>query len=646
MDAKEELSDLQGLRKLYDLLRKVGSELLDGSARLLLKNMLDAEAAKFLKPRSEDRITPLVFAEASRGYSPSPKQQHDHLTEMKGYHVKGEDGNLEDVMERQIEIPTVNGPGNRNRRCRICHRNTVKNSDQVKLQNFDASQKLNRFAASGAGEIISSNGAAKGPQMEKELQTKVVMSNVAAESERKLHKVDSLSEEASKAMERIELLISARHQEADRLQLSGHKTCVSGTKITESALDPSQPGKDVGVAVGYIVHPFPFRPPEEINQFYITKLAVPPEAMLRRLRGHPLEELGESPYVESGNWLMKCNGSPYNSYLPTSSFPSGSKEDMHMVDKISACRRSEKGCRGKVRETVEEKHRHFSNVARASSFERQESEDSATNYSYSSSNHGSRDGSWRDLEDMNSNTSIDSGFATPISDTTESSYSSSSYTSNTPPGVYSSSGRSYKSLSRSSSSSDRPLKLHTAPKMARMASSRMRKGSTGLQSKMKQSGMWRRLKDRLAIIFHHHHHHHHHHHRHHKKRMGKELCSGGRGKVMTRKLSSRREDEANGERAIEKMGRSLVQNKKNQHAQFRDLMGGFMRHIRSSKEPKPELETLAKSVAKGDKLGRNKSHWWQLMQNHNGAAKLAKGTSFKLGLVKKKGRLKALPSFK
>ncbi|KAK6152961.1 hypothetical protein DH2020_012600 [Rehmannia glutinosa] len=230
---------------------------------------------------------------------------------------------------------------------------------------------------------------------------------------------------------------------------------------------------------------------------------------------------------------------------------------------------------------------------------------------------------------------------------TESQYNS--YTGNSENDVIYSSASSVADHKLTSSSSegyssfDQPIRSHARSTYSstskKSGPSKTRKANG--KNRKKQTGMWKRMKDKMAIIFHHHHHHHHHHH----NRDGKDQTSSSlqkrKGKVIN---FNRRDEEAYGEKTVGKMRKSLV-HEKNQQSHFHGLMEGFLRHVRHSKQSKPGKETNIGELAKGHhgkQKTLNKSHWWKLMQHHR-RTKLQNKTNVKLGLGKKKARLKALP---
>nr|XP_016498011.1 PREDICTED: LOW QUALITY PROTEIN: uncharacterized protein LOC107816780 [Nicotiana tabacum] len=169
--------------------------------------------------------------------------------------------------------------------------------------------------------------------------------------------------------------------------------------------------------------------------------------------------------------------------------------------------------------------------------------------------------------------------------------------------------------------------------------------STNSRKSMKTSGRWKKLKDKLAIVFHHHHHHHHHHHG--KDSKGEERKTSllrQRGKRFNSHYSTSK-DETFGEKALEKFGKSAIAKqagKKQQGGQFQTLAQGLMRHIQHSKKTK---HNSSRQVDKGqhtDTKVNNKFHWWQLLRHHRGMNK----SPAMLGAGNKKGHLKAFSKMK
>lgn len=210
------------------------------------------------------------------------------------------------------------------------------------------------------------------------------------------------------------------------------------------------------------------------------------------------------------------------------------------------------------------------------------------------------------------------------------------YSSTSGDGIFESGSNNCKNSKRSEecSSSDKRSNL---PARATHRSTWSRPKRSGPGNK-KQWGIWKSLKDGLAIIFHHHHHHHHHH-----------IDDHGKSRTKMSHNTSlqkhKKVDEAKAERAAEKARKSLILDK-NQCRHFHGLLGGLLRHVKQSKKFKPGKVTpgrIAKSKSRNMSL--KKSHWWQLLQKHK-RSKLPKKPTLRFELGKKKTHLKALPKLK
>ncbi|XP_047323169.1 protein KOKOPELLI [Impatiens glandulifera] len=159
------------------------------------------------------------------------------------------------------------------------------------------------------------------------------------------------------------------------------------------------------------------------------------------------------------------------------------------------------------------------------------------------------------------------------------------------------------------------------------------KTSNFMIPKKKQKGRFRRLKDKLAIIFHHHHHHHHHHH-------GDAVTNDGKS------------NKAHAERIVNAGDKKYVKNvalkhpDKNWKGHFHALAEGLMRkHVRNSKRlKKKQPKADIKQVMKGrDGMMSKKIHWWKILSRQRGGrVKLPNKPRVKLvGHGSKKHRPKA-----
>ncbi|GAA0142773.1 hypothetical protein LIER_03596 [Lithospermum erythrorhizon] len=137
----------------------------------------------------------------------------------------------------------------------------------------------------------------------------------------------------------------------------------------------------------------------------------------------------------------------------------------------------------------------------------------------------------------------------------------------------------------------------------------------------KRPGGLKKLKDKLAIIFHHHHHHHHHHvHHSGKNDQKKPARAKNRGKSLWKRSKKvtdlEKEKEINSEQAVKK---SMVRGaRKNQRGHFNELVKGFLRHKRQSKRSSSsKLASKRSRINHESKKAPSKAQWWKMMQNHN-----------------------------
>ncbi|XP_055809604.1 uncharacterized protein LOC129879897 [Solanum dulcamara] len=149
--------------------------------------------------------------------------------------------------------------------------------------------------------------------------------------------------------------------------------------------------------------------------------------------------------------------------------------------------------------------------------------------------------------------------------------------------------------------------------------------SANSKKSKKHNGRWKKLKDKLAIVFHHHHHHHHHHH-------GKDDDKGKEKKTSLLRQREKRfpghysssKDEKFGEKALEKFGKSAIDKqagKKPKGDQFHTLARGLMQHIQHSKKSKHTSSRPVDKEQYSTKKVINKFRWWQLLRHHRGMNK-------------------------
>ncbi|KAG8381070.1 hypothetical protein BUALT_Bualt06G0083800 [Buddleja alternifolia] len=530
--------------------------------------------------------------------------------------------------------------------------------------------------------------------------------NYDIETTNKPDEVDRASEDASEVLKQIELCISAFQIGADHLHLfesnsARHQNSVVETKSVSPALqtqygavsrtEMSQSESSFQDRVGYLQHQVPCPTTEEINlpsfsSSQPSKMVQPSNGIWRQsayhfirnrspaLESDALGELGQSieehefpvykankfhgqnvkaitDKIDSGNCIMSRNGtssetpswpviidsasrmeSPYqrrgvikdenNKHIQ--SRPSDSlmylnnSENAHSVDSgLNVALTSGVRCKKHPSKMMEETllHRKPSQLfvtpknkggiptnrqhymtATEKLIQHQESEGTPTD-SYSSNLRSQQTGSGdsdskdysspdrtRKLRYVSSSRSSES-WASPLSQGSES-----SYTSNSADEVYSSTSGESTPNGSSSSSYHQPIQRRAGPHTFR--------GSPRQGNQMKYKG---------------------------------------------KNIHFKKEDEAYGERAVEKARKSLIHDK-NQKVHFHGLMEGLLRHVCRSKKSKAGKETVGQ-LTKGQhrkKKTLKKSQWWQLLQHHRGARK----TQVKLGMGKKRTRLKALPMLK
>ncbi|KAE8725422.1 Detected protein of unknown function [Hibiscus syriacus] len=154
-------------------------------------------------------------------------------------------------------------------------------------------------------------------------------------------------------------------------------------------------------------------------------------------------------------------------------------------------------------------------------------------------------------------------------------------------------------------------------------------------------GRMRRLKNKLALIFHHHHHHHHHH-RYDNHDRG-DHSQGEHTKPLwtsLHKLFHPRTGNKVGEDKLRKAGTRNVL-VKHQVGHFHSLVGGLMRHLKQSKKaktPKGGMGRLGNDQTKKARKAKQ-LHWWQMF-HRQGGVKLPKKRRVKVGFKGKKNQLK------
>ncbi|KAL6496474.1 hypothetical protein OROGR_029732 [Orobanche gracilis] len=199
----------------------------------------------------------------------------------------------------------------------------------------------------------------------------------------------------------------------------------------------------------------------------------------------------------------------------------------------------------------------------------------------------------------------------------------------------SSENEGYSSYGRSIGSCARPKHFLKRSTSRKSGASRIEK-PYGI-SRTKHSGILKRMKDKLELIFHHHHHHHHHHHNRGDDSNDEENMShnSSLNKHKGKAIDAKRKDDIYGAKAVEKIQKSQIREKR-QNSNFLGLVGGVWRHIRHSKQSKPGKGTADRFA--GEYLRKRtlkKSRQWKLLQHH-GRSKLPNKSHMKFGLGKKK----------
>ncbi|KAK1360937.1 hypothetical protein POM88_045411 [Heracleum sosnowskyi] len=167
----------------------------------------------------------------------------------------------------------------------------------------------------------------------------------------------------------------------------------------------------------------------------------------------------------------------------------------------------------------------------------------------------------------------------------------------------------------------------------------------------KRTGRLKKLKDKVAIIFHHHHHHHHYSDDSKHSDDQSQAYHGIPLSKRTAKMFKRRNQaETSGEKATKKLSKSMVHyapNKK-RGSNFNKLVHGLVRHVghsKKSKKSKGGIEHQEKHQQVSKKLGK-KGHWWQLLRRRRRRMKMPKKPRIKLGSGTKKSKLQAVPTIK
>ncbi|XP_006344321.1 uncharacterized protein [Solanum tuberosum] len=202
-------------------------------------------------------------------------------------------------------------------------------------------------------------------------------------------------------------------------------------------------------------------------------------------------------------------------------------------------------------------------------------------------------------------------------------------------------GERSSSLDPSGSDHLEELSYYSADSSSRRSSPARAYKSANSKKSKKHNGRWKKLKDKLAIVFHHHHHHHHHHGKDDKAEEKKTSLLRQRGKRFPSHYSSSK-DETYGEKALEKFGKSAIDKqagKKPKGDQFHTLARGLMQHIQHSKKSKHSSSRPVDKEQHSNKKVINKFRWWQLLRHHRGMNK----SPAMLGSANKKHHQKLFP---
>ncbi|XP_049385674.1 uncharacterized protein LOC125849748 [Solanum stenotomum] len=202
-------------------------------------------------------------------------------------------------------------------------------------------------------------------------------------------------------------------------------------------------------------------------------------------------------------------------------------------------------------------------------------------------------------------------------------------------------GERSSSLDPSGSDYLEELSYYSADSSSKRSSPARAYKSANSKKSNKHNGRWKKLKDKLAIVFHHHHHHHHHHGKDDKAKEKKTSLLRQRGKRFPGHYSSSK-DETYGEKALEKFGKSAIDKqagKKPKGDQFHTLARGLMQHIQHSKKSKHSSSRPVDKEQHSNKKVINKFSWWQLLRHHRGMNK----SPAMLGSANKKHHQKLFP---
>ncbi|XP_038997389.1 uncharacterized protein LOC120122304 [Hibiscus syriacus] len=153
-------------------------------------------------------------------------------------------------------------------------------------------------------------------------------------------------------------------------------------------------------------------------------------------------------------------------------------------------------------------------------------------------------------------------------------------------------------------------------------------------------GRMRRLKNKLALVFHHHHHHHHHRYDHHDRG---DHSHGAHAKSLWTPLHKLFHPGTRNKVDEDKLRKARASNVpvKHQGGHFHSLVEGLLRHLRQSKKSKTSKGGMGRLGNNQTKKNRKvkQLHWWQMFQRQGGV-KLPKKRRVKVGFKSKKNQLK------
>ncbi|KMT14010.1 hypothetical protein BVRB_4g078390 [Beta vulgaris subsp. vulgaris] len=170
---------------------------------------------------------------------------------------------------------------------------------------------------------------------------------------------------------------------------------------------------------------------------------------------------------------------------------------------------------------------------------------------------------------------------------------------------------------------------------SQMSSARCNSWKLRKERVKKRGGKLRRLKKRLGMIFHHHHHHHHHHYNsdgdepdvHHARSFWKVL-----GEIFHHTKGTDHRQKPKAEKPRKSETKALVK-RKQQGGHFHALVGGLIKHMKHSKNPK-QVKTGSKGLGNGRHGGKKEGKnlpWWPKIHRGRGGVKMPNKGKVQLG---------------